>query len=69
LTVRRWAPKRTERRVYVIRGITPGLRFGVHNSCVDNLLRGIRERVYAVEDGGRLVAPPRPGPGVFEQEL
>lgn len=43
--------------------------FGVHNNNLDNLKRGIRERVYAVEIDGGLDEPPRPGPGVFDREL
>lgn len=34
-----------------------------------NLVRGIRERVFAVERSGVLVQPPRPEPGVMEKEL
>lgn len=49
--------------------LTPGLDFGMHDNCLTNMLRGIRERVFAVEVGGELVEPPRPDPGVFEREM
>lgn len=49
--------------------LSPCVDFGVHDNNLANLLRGIRERVFAVEVDGALVKPPRPGPGVFENEL
>lgn len=55
--------------MYHIRGLDCGLAFGVHNNNLRNMLRGIRERVYAVVEGGELVPPPRPEPGFVEQQL
>ncbi len=57
------------RRVWQISSINPGLEFGVHDNCLTNLLRGVRERVFAVETEGGLVTPPRPDPGIFECAL
>jgi len=69
LTTRTLVARRTERRVYHVDGLNPGYRYGVHNNCLRNMLRGIRERVYAVEVGGVLERPPLPDPGVFCAEL
>jgi hypothetical protein len=41
----------------------------VHNHSLKNLLRGIRERVFAVEVDGELRPPPRPQAGVFKTRL
>lgn len=69
LTVRRWAPRRTERSLYHIRGLESGVEYCVYNSNLRNMIRGIRERVYAVEVDGVLCPPPRPDPGLFAAEL
>lgn len=42
---------------------------GVHNNDLENVLRGLRERVFAVEKDGGLVSPPRPAPKHFERVL
>lgn len=42
---------------------------GIHNNDLPNILRGLRERVFAVEKDGRLVDPPRPAPKHFAGEL
>lgn len=55
--------------MYHVRGLEAGLGFGVHNSSLRNMLRGIRERVYAVEKDGVLVPPPRPEPGFIGAQL
>lgn len=62
-------PRRDGRRIYRVTALSAPLAFGVHNNNLVNLVRGIRERVFAVEQGGVLVQPPRPEPGVFEAEL
>jgi len=49
--------------------LSPGFEYGVHNNNLQNLLRGIRERVFAVEKEGELVSPPRPDARVFEGEM
>lgn len=41
----------------------------MHNNNLDNLLRGIRERVFAVEKLGALTRPPQALPGFVETEL
>jgi hypothetical protein len=41
----------------------------VHNHSLVNLLRGIRERVFAVEKDGELRPPPKPLAGVFNLRL
>lgn len=55
--------------MYCVTPLCPRVNFGVHNNNVINLVRGIRERVFAVEKGGELVKPPRPGPGAWLEEL
>lgn len=45
-----------------------GAAFGVHNSSVRNLVRGVAERVlFTSSDGGVLKPPRSPLPGVFER--
>lgn len=47
-------------------GITSHLAFGVHNNSLVNVLRGLRERVFAVDDGcGGLKPTPKPMKGAF----
>jgi len=70
LAVQRWAARgQVERRIYRVSCLSPPLRFGVHNNNLVNLIRGINERVFAVETEGGLGKPPRPDPGVFAEEL
>lgn len=59
------------RRVVTLVDMGGGLDYGVHDSCVDNALRGVVERVFLVKDKvtGELVPPPSPEPGVFKREL
>ncbi len=58
-----------KRKVWQVACLNPGREFGVHDNCLTNLLRGIRERVFAVESDGGLVTPPRPDPGIFDSTL
>lgn len=44
-------------------------RATVHNNDLPNVLRGLRERVYAVEGPGGLRCPPRPARGLFNDRL
>lgn len=44
-------------------------RATVHNNDLPNILRGLRERVFAVEGREGLQLPPRPAAGVFEETL
>lgn len=54
------------RVVRYMAGIGTGVRYGVHTSTLQNLARGIVERVFRVSDGnGGLKLPPRPKRGVF----
>lgn len=41
----------------------------VHNNDLPNIMRGLRERVFAVEDNGILQPTPRPAPGVFKDTM
>lgn len=47
-------------------GSTYPLRFGVHENSLANVMRGLRERVFAVEDKGILVPTPKPEEGAFK---
>lgn len=69
LAVRSLAGKQNIRRIYRVSALSPPLLFGVHENNLVNLLRGIRERVFAVEIDGRLEKPPRPESGRVETEL
>lgn len=53
------------RSLWHLRGVTPAVRYGVHNNSYPNLRRGLMERVFYVEKGGALVAPPQAGEGAF----
>lgn len=44
-------------------------RATVHNNDLPNVLRGLRERVFAVEGPNGLQPPPRPRRGVFQQRM
>lgn len=69
LAVKRLALPPKTRRIYRVSCLSPPLLFGVHNNNLDNLRRGITERVFAVEVGGELAPPPRPMPGAFGHAL
>lgn len=57
------------RRYTVLNGVSTDLDFGVHNSTIVNLERGVLERVFYVQEDGNFVRPPRPSPGVFADRL
>ncbi len=57
------------RRITLIDGVSTNLDFGVHNSNIRNLERGVLERVFFVNKGGKFVPPPRPLPGTFANTL
>lgn len=69
LEVTRWARKKAARYAYIVAALSPNLRFGIHDNTVQNAIRGIVERVYAVEREGALHQPPRPRPGLFAWRL
>jgi len=62
-------PRRIGRRVSRVTQLSPGLAFGVHNNNLTNLTRGVVERVFAVESGGKLIPVPKPAPGRVASEL
>lgn len=57
------------RTVYQLMGFGSALVWGVHNNSLNNLLRGLKERVFCVSRGGRLEPTPQPVAGVFERKL
>lgn len=59
--------KGTARVSYRLESLSGRVVFGVHSSTVRNVLRGLRERVFAVEKDGRLVRPPQPTPQAFQR--
>lgn len=48
-------------------GLSNGKNFGVHNSSLTNLRRGLLERVFYVETPHGLAPPPEPKSGIFNQ--
>lgn len=50
-------------------GMSNGKHFGVHNSSLTNLRRGLIERVFYVEGPKGLQPPPKPEPGIFQESL
>lgn len=57
-----------ERKMMRLSGLGTGAQFGVHNNSLQNLRRGLVERVFFVEDtSGKLVPAPKPLEGVFEE--
>jgi len=59
--------KKTVRVSYTIETLSGRVLFGVHSSTMKNVLRGLRERVFAVERDGTLQRPPQPVPGSFQR--
>lgn len=57
------------RKIYQVGGWSPPTWFGVHNSSIDNLERGMLERVYFVKGADGFTQPPRPLEGVYSQRL
>jgi len=62
---RRWTNGTTDRVVRVLAGIGTGVRYGVHNNSLNNLLRGVAERVLYKNHSGELRPPPPPKAGAF----
>jgi hypothetical protein len=52
--------RKTTRKVVKLLGMGGQLAMSVHNNCVANALRAVRERVFAVEVNHKLEQPPRP---------
>lgn len=59
--------KRTKRVSYCLTTLSGRVVYGVHSSTMKNVLRGLRERVFAVERDGSLQRPPQALPGVFQR--
>lgn len=51
----------------ILAGFGAGVRYGVHNSNLKNLARGIVERVFYVQRDGALAQAPQPTPNVFNR--
>jgi uncharacterized Fe-S cluster-containing radical SAM superfamily protein len=64
-------PSRNRKTRHALRasGASCGLDLRVHNNTLVNVLRAIRERVFAVERGGVLVPPPRPDRRLFAERM
>lgn len=54
-----------ERKLCHLTGISPPVRFGVHNNSLQNLRRGLNERVFYVESGLGLTPAPQPEDRAF----
>lgn len=61
-------PVRT-RKIFQIGGWSPPIKFGVHNSSFDNLVRGLLERVFYVKRDGAFTETPKPLEGIYSQRL
>lgn len=57
------------RKLYLIPECSPELDFGVHNSSINNLQRGVLERVFYVKIDGTFQPPPKPLPSAYKQHL
>lgn len=55
------------RSVRILNGFGSGVRYGVHNSSVNNLIRGVAERVLYVSDNGLLRPCRKPKTNVFSR--
>jgi hypothetical protein len=58
-----------QRSIYQLSGWSPPIEFGVHNSSINNLSRGLLERVYHVKKGGVFSPAPQPLVGIFKERL
>jgi len=57
------------RRMYQVVGVATNVKFAVHNSSLENVYRGVMERVFYVKEGGKFCAPPQPAPGIYRKRL
>lgn len=67
ITVTTKAGKTSRRTALSLPCAGAGVRFGVHNNSLTNVLRGLVERVFKVQGPTGLQAPPRPTAGVFRE--
>lgn len=58
-----------QRVVRIVAGIGTGVRYGVHNNSLNNLVRGVAERVLYKPTARGLARPPGPVDGVFRRRL
>lgn len=58
-----------QRKIYRLSGWSPPIDFGVHNSSIANLSRGLLERVYYVKSKDGHVPAPQPREGIFKERL
>lgn len=69
VVIRRFSDRVAKRVIRVYSGIGSGIRYGVHNNSLNNLLRGAAERVLYKPSASGLVKPPRPEPTFFTESL
>lgn len=55
------------RIVRTLTGFGSGVKYGVHNSTINNLIRGVAERVLYLSEGGVLLPSRKPKAKVFER--
>ncbi len=58
-----------QRKIYQLSGWSPPVDFGVHNSSISNLSRGLLERVYYVKTVEGYAPAPKPLEGLFKKRL
>lgn len=69
LEVTQGPPVSKDRTIYMVAGCPSQARFLVHNHCLENLKRGLVERVFCVERNGTLCRTPQPVNGAFDGSL
>ena len=67
VVVRRYTTGKRDRVVRSVAGVGTGQRYGVHNNSLNNLMRGLAERVLFKASPGGLVKAPRPVSGAFNR--
>lgn len=55
-----------DRKLYRVRGPWETRRYLIHNSCIENLGRGLAERVFYTVVDGKYTKPPQPEPHQFD---
>lgn len=65
--MKRGPPLAKPRKLYRFTGMGTHIRYGVHDHSIDNVRRGLVERLYMVEKNGLLEPTPKPFPGAFDQ--
>lgn len=68
LSMRKGPPLAKPRKLYRFTGVGPNIRYGVHDHTIQNVRRGLMERVFCVEDKNKQLVPtPKPNPGEFNR--